>query len=83
MPRYKDGQNLRNFLEKIMQTVCLHRRRTIRRRWSQIPEIYHSQHPASHEADQELDKLGNNPMWEKCESLFIKVIMDNNRELMS
>lgn len=32
---------------------------------------------------QELDKLGNNPMWEKCESLFIKVIMDNNRELMS
>lgn len=82
MPRYKDGHNLRDFLEKMKQTVSSY---IGDERFAHDGHRYLRYLTANTQNHNklilELDKSNATPRWEQCESLFIKVTMDQQQRI--
>jgi hypothetical protein len=82
MPRYTDGINARDILEQLKDSVssfvgndCFAADCSRYLRYLTTKSLHHSQ------LKEELRKLPSKPTWEQCESLFIRVTMDQQQRV--
>lgn len=82
IPHYKDGHNSRDFLENMKQTVSSFKGdKRFAKDCHQYLRYLTANTRHHTKLTQELDKLKETPTWEKCESLFIKVTMDQQQRI--